>query len=153
MTCCFFGHKVTPSTAAHLIEETINKLISEQGVTSFLVGNQGQFDAMALSVLRNMKIKHPSIMYNVVLAYMPSVGSAEWNPYEYGETMLPEGIEVVHPRYAISWRNKWMVNESDIVVCYINRSWGGAAKYVEMATKKGKTIINLAEQQNSTMLF
>ena len=30
---------------------------------------------------------------------------------------------------------------------------GGAAKYVEMATKKGKTIINLAEQQNSTMLF
>ena len=136
MTCCFFGHKVTPSTAAHLIEETINKLISEQGVTSFLVGNQGQFDAMALSVLRNMKIKHPSIMYNVVLAYMPSVGSAEWNPYEYGETMLPKGIEVVHPRYTISWRNKWMVNESDIVVCYINRSWGGAAKYVEMATKR-----------------
>lgn len=75
-------------------------------------------------------------MYNVVLAYMPSVGSAEWNPYEYGETMLLEGIEVVHPRYAISWRNKWMVNESDIVVCYINRSWGCAAKYVEMATKK-----------------
>ena len=34
-----------------------------------------------------------------------------------------------------------MVNESDIVVCYINRSWGGAAKYVEMATKKGKTKI------------
>ena len=79
---------------------------------------------MAPSVLRNMKIKHSSIMYNVVLAYMPSVGSAEWNPYEYGETMLLEGIEVVHPRYAISWRNKWMGNESDIVVCYINRSWG-----------------------------
>ena len=58
-------------------------------------------------------------MYNVVLAYMPSVGSAEWNPYEYGETMLPKGIEVVHPRYAISWRNKWMVNESDIVVILV----------------------------------
>ena len=80
-------------------------------------------------------------MYNVVLAYMSSVGSAERNPYEYGETMLPERIEVVHPRNAISWRNKWMVNESDIVVCYINRSWGGTAKYVEMATKKGKTKI------------
>lgn len=77
-------------------------------------------------------------MYNVVLAYMPSVGSAEWNPYEYGETMLPKGIEVIHPRYSISWRNKWMVNESDIVVCYINRSWGGVAKYVEMAAKKAK---------------
>lgn len=90
-------------------------------------------------------------MYNVVLAYMPSVGSAEWNPYEYGETMLPKGIEVIHPRYSISWRNKWMVNESDIVVCYINRSWGGVAKYVEMAAKKGKT--NRAVQQWATRFF
>ena len=66
-----------------------------------------------------------------------------WSPKEYGETMLPEGIESVHPRYAISWRNKWMLNESDMVICYIIHSWGGAARYVEMARKKHKTIIEL----------
>ena len=145
MTCCFFGHKDAPSTVAHLIEEAIEKLIVDQGVTSFLVGNQGNFDSMVLSVLRKKKIEFPSSMYNVVLAYMPTAGSSEWSPYEYGETMLPEGIEAVHPRFAISWRNKWMVNESDLVICYINRSWGGAVLYVEMAAKKGKRIINLAE--------
>lgn len=57
--------------------------------------------------------------------------------------MLPEGIESVHPRYAISWRNKWIVNESDMVICYITHSWGGAAQYVEKAKKKGATINNL----------
>lgn len=67
----------------------------------------------------------------------------ECNPYEFGETMLPEGIENVHPRYAISKRNDWMVNESDIVLCYIKHSWGGAAKYVEKAKHKGRIIINL----------
>ena len=86
-------------------------------------------------------------MYNVVLAYMPSVGSAEWNPYEYGETMLPKGIEVVHPRYAISWRNKWMVNESDIVVCYINRSWGGAA------TEATKAMMKFANEHFAVIKF
>lgn len=142
MTCCFFGHKDTPSSVYDKLKEVVEKLIVEDGVTSFLVGNQGHFDSLALSALRHFKEKYPYINYNVVLAYMPAE-KEEWNPYEFGETMLPEGIESVHPRYAISWRNKWMVNESDVVVAYITHSWGGAAKYVEMAEKKGKTIISL----------
>ena len=28
-------------------------------------------------------------------------------------TLLPEGIENVPPRFAISWRNKWMLERSD----------------------------------------
>lgn len=68
----------------------------------------------------------------------------ERNPYHYGETMLPEGIEGVHPKYAISWRNKWLVNESDIVIAYITHSWGSAAQHVDKARKKGKLVVNLA---------
>lgn len=142
MTCCFFGHKDAPSSIYARLEYVIEKLITENCVSSFLVGNQGHFDGMVLDVLRKTKQKHPHINYNVVLAYMPGE-KEEWNPYIYGETMLPEGIESIHPKYAISWRNKWMVNESDIVVAYITHSWGGAAKYIEMATKRGKNVINL----------
>ena len=143
MTCCFFGHKDAPSSIYKKLEEAVETLIVERDVDSFLVGNQGQFDSMVLSVLRKMKGKYSQISYNVVLAYMPAEKD-EWNPYEYGETMLPEGIESVHPRYAISWRNKWMVNESDMVICYITHGWGGATRYVEMAVKKEKPIISLA---------
>ena len=144
MTCCFFGHKDTPSSVYEKLEEAVEKIIVEDGVSSFLVGNQGQFDSMALSALRKLKLKYPRINYNVVLAYMPAEKEM-WNPYEYGETMLPEGIESVHPRYAISWRNKWLVNESDVVICYITHGWGGAARYVELASKKKKRTINLAD--------
>lgn len=144
MTCCFFGHKDTPSSIYDKLEEVIERIIAENGVTEFLVGNQGQFDSMVLKALRRMKEKYPHISYNVVLAYMPAE-KEEWNPYEFGETMLPEGIESVHPRYAISWRNKWMVSEADVVIAYIAHSWGGAARYMEMAAKKGKQIINIAQ--------
>lgn len=143
MTCCFFGHKETPSSIYPKLEEAIEKLIIEQNVTSFLFGNQGLFDSMVLRATRKLKSKYPHISYNVVLAYMPKE-KEENQTYEFGETMLPEGIESVHPRYAISWRNKWMVNESDYVICYITHSCGGAVKYVELAEKKKKTVINIA---------
>ena len=64
--------------------------------------------------------------------------------YEFGETMLPEGIKTVHPRYAISWRNKWMGDESDYVLCYINHVLGGAVQYVDYSKKRSKSVINLA---------
>ena len=112
-----------------------------------MVGNQGGFDSVVLHMLRLLKGKHPHITYNVVLAYMPG-NKEEWLAYEPMETLYPEGLESVHPRYAISWRNKWMVQESDVVVAYITHSWGGAAQFVELAERKKKRIINIASMMN-----
>lgn len=143
MTCCFFGHKDTPLNICEKLEAAIEELITEDGANRFLLRNQGNFDMITFNILRKMKLKHPDISYCVVLAYMPT-GKAAGCLYDYSETLLPEGIESVHPRFAISWRNKWMINESDTVVAYVTRTWGGAAKYVEIAAKKRKNIINLA---------
>ena len=142
MTCCFFGHKDTPSTIAPELERVLADLIVNHGVVSFLMGHQGAFDYMALGAVRRLKEQYPYITYNVVLAYMPGQ-KEEWSAYAPEKTMYPEGLEEVHPRYAISWRNKWMLNESEYVVAYVKHSWGGAAKYFEMAEKKGKNVINL----------
>lgn len=146
MVCCFFGHKDIPSGLTEHLLPVLTGLIAE-GVDSFLVGNQGGFDSVVLHMLRLLKGKHPHITYNVVLAYMPG-NKEEWLAYEPMETLYPEGLESVHPRYAISWRNKWMVQESDVVVAYITHSWGGAAQFVELAERKKKRIINIASMMN-----
>lgn len=142
MTCCFFGHKDARSDIYPKIIDAIKCLITEHNVSYFLVGNQGSFDRMVLKALRQLKREYPYISYNVILAYMPTE-KHEYDPYKFGETMLPEGIERVHPRYAISWRNKWMVTESDYVIVYVTHSWGGSAKYAELAYKKNKTVVNI----------
>ena len=54
-------------------------------------------------------------------------------------------------RFAISYRNKWMIEQSDYVVTYVNHSWGGAAQFKELAEKKGKTVIELND--NNTRIF
>lgn len=145
MTCCFFGHKDTPSTIKPSLEAAVVDLIENHNADSFLVGHQGSFDYMVLGVLRNLKQRYPNISYNVVLAYMPGE-KTEWEFFAPEETIYPEGLESVHPRFAISWRNKWLVKESDTVICNISHSWGGAAQYVELAQKKNKRIINLASR-------
>ena len=106
----------------------------------FYVGNQGRFDAIVRGVLRELKKEYPQINYVVVLAYMPGK-HAEYD--DYSDTMFPEGIESVHPRYAISWRNNWMLQQSDYVVTYITHSWGGAAQFAEKANRQKKTVISL----------
>jgi hypothetical protein len=62
---------------------------------------------------------------------------------DYSDTMLPEGIESVHPHYAIPWRNNWMLRQADFVVTYITHSWGGAAQCVKRAKTSKKRVINL----------
>lgn len=114
------------------------ELIVNNGVETFYVGNHGRFDAIVRSVLRELKEEYPWMNYAVVLAYMPCRRDEDTL-----DTMLPEGIEYVHPRYAISWRNNWMLRQSDYVVTYITHSWGGAAKFADKARKQGKRVFNI----------
>ena len=143
--CTFFGHRDCLDTIKPKLRETLIELITLHGVDMFYVGNQGQFDAIVRSVLQELKGKYPQINYTVVLAYMPR---AQNENYDFSDTMLPEGIENIHPRYAISWRNKWMLRQSDYVVSYITHNWGSAVQFVNKARSKGKTVINLANSVN-----
>lgn len=137
--CTFFGHRECRESMERPLIKTIEHLIVYENVRIFYVGNQGQFDACVHRVLKNMEKKH-GIRYAVVLAYMPK-HRTELD--DITDTMLPEGIETVHPRYAIDRRNKWMIDHSDFVVSYVTRAWGGAAKYTALANKKGKVVLSL----------
>lgn len=139
--CTFFGHRDCLDTIKPKLRETLIELITSQGVDMFYVGNQGQFDAIVRSVLRKLKTEYTHIDYAVVLAYMPG---AKNENYDFSDTMLPEGIESVYPRYAISWRNNWMLQHSEYVVAYVTHSWDGAAQFVSKARSLRKRIIEIS---------
>ncbi len=144
MVVSFFGHKNTPSTVKPLLKQTVQQLIEANKNITFLVGTHGGFDLMVQSILKELSERYPRISCNIVLSYLPLDNSEQ---YEL-PTLYPEGIEFVPKRFAISFSNNYMVNECDTVVCYIDHDWGGAAQFVEKAKKKGKAIINLAENNN-----
>ena len=141
MTVTFFGHKDTPKEIEPTLRMTLVDLIENHNATEFFVGNNGNFDTMVRRQLEELSQTYP-ITYSVVLAYLPT----KKNEYDdYTNTILPEGIETAPKRFAISYRNKWMVEQADIVLTYVTHSFGGAAQFKEMAERQGKTVIELSE--------
>lgn len=143
--CSFFGHRNSPESIKPQLRKMLVDLIENHAVETFYVGNQGGFDYMVRALLRDLSQQYLHISYSVVLAYLPTRRN-EFDTHDFSDTMLPEGIEAVPKRFAISWRNKWMIRQSDFVVTYIMRSWGGAAQFAEAAEKQGKTIFRLCDR-------
>lgn len=142
VTC--FGHSMIPRKIVPKVEKAIRQLYHDDPDTEFLVGHQGEFDNAVYRALTILENEFPDIRYKAVLAYMP--GEKEEYPlYPPERTYYPEGLELVHPKYAITRRNRWMVEQCDVVLCYITHSWGGAAQFVNKAMRMGKKIISLAE--------
>lgn len=140
--CTFFGHRDCPPSTGPQVKRLLEDEISNRGIDRFYVGNRGQFDALVTRVLRELKRDFPHIRYYVVLAYLP--GRSSGRDLE-DETLFPEGLERVPPRYAINRRNNWMLEQADLVVSYVDRSWGGAAQQVKKARAAGKRVVNLPD--------
>ena len=138
MTCAFFGHRVCPQNTATALRDAVVDLIENKGVRDFYMGNQGDFDRLARETLRTLQQIYPDIRYTVVLAYFPTKGA---NLPE--NTVFPEELERVPPRYAINRRNKWILDRADYVITFVRSAVGGAATFDALAEEKGKTLIRL----------
>lgn len=143
MRITFCGHKEVwdREPVERWLKQVCGDLIS-QGANEFFLGGYGHFDYMCASFLRDLKKIHPQIRLILVLPYLNSTMITDG----YDETVYPP-LETVPPRFAIVRRNEWMVRESDVVVAYVMRGFGGAAKTLEYARRKKKTIICYGESE------
>lgn len=139
MTVAFFGHSDATSEILPRLTALAEDLILNHGATTLYVGNHGNFDVMTAALFRTLRERYPHLRCYVVRAYLPSEGEQASSD----ETLYPEGLETVPQRFAISHRNRWMVEHSDEVVCYVTHPWGGAHTAMEYARRKKKTIYML----------
>ena len=144
--CVFFGHRQCHQLERDRLYAAIEDLI-HQGVEAFYVGNQGQFDAMVYGCLKQLKRQYPGIRYYVVLAYLP--GEKELS-FVSEETLYPEEVAKGTRKFAIHRRNCWLVKNANYCICYITHTWGGAYRYVEMAEKRGVSLINIGSCKEKT---
>lgn len=138
MACTFFGHRYAEYEIKHKIKSAIEDII-KKGEQLFYVGNHGQFDMYVHDILIEMKKKHPQIKYYVVFAYPPG-GNVLNLP---SDGIFPSELYSAHFRQAIPMRNKWMVDNSDIVITYVTKPFGGAARFKAYANSNNKTILEL----------
>ena len=147
---CFFGHRYIADfrKVERSLENTIRKIIENKRSVEFLVGRNGDFDQMVSSTVRRLKREMQAD--NCYLVLMLPYATAEYVKNEksfhdyYDEVEICEASERSHPKGAITARNRYMVQRSELVVCCVEKQYGGAYNAVKYAKQIGKSIINLA---------
>lgn len=123
----------------------IRELIQTKQFVTFLIGRNGEFDEYAASVIKRVQkeMGNENSQITLVLPY-PTAKLSYYEAY-YDDIILPEKIEGLHPKLAITARNQWMVTQSALVLAYLEHNRGGAYRAVKYAKAQNKRIIYLSK--------
>ena len=145
MTITFLGHSslVKCENLLQKIAEIILQSTRKEEKISLFCGGYGDFDNLSLLACRTIKEKRPNSEIVFVTPYLKNLIKSELY-----DTIIYPPLESVPPRYAISKRNEWMIDNADLIVCYVKHTAGGAYKGLLYAQKKKKHSINLANLPN-----
>ena len=139
-TVVFIGHNECYGLDKEKLTETIETLIRE-GFDTFLNGGKGNFDWICAATVYKLKEKYPNIKNYLIVPY---INNYIPNDEYFDEVIYPEVLSTTHYKGKIQKRNRYMIENSYVCVCYINHSWGGAAQSYAVAQRKGLKIINVA---------
>ena len=73
---------------------------------------------------------------SLILVLPYTVADMEYLEDFYDEIWIPDELHGVHFKNAITKRNEWFVNNSDLLIAYVLRDKGGAATCLKMAEKQ-----------------
>ncbi|MEE0913141.1 MAG: SLOG family protein [Ruminococcus sp.] len=142
--CCGFGHR---DVFENISDQLYNTLlhIAEQGCKKFYTGGMGEFDKLFSSAVRRTKSMFPDIKLICVKPYMTKDinENGEYLLTLYDDIIIPTELADVHYKAVIQKRNQWMIEESDLLVFYARRKYGGAYDALRYAKRNKKTIVLL----------
>ena len=112
----------------------------------FYLGGYGNFDEFALGCTKKYKRLHPNARLVLIIPYLYPLSKERQDilSKSYDEILYPE-LENVLPRHAITYRNRYMVEQADIVVAYIVNRSSGAYQTYRHAVRKKKEIFYMRE--------
>lgn len=135
-TCFFIGHREAPEALLPLLMDEVERHITEYGVTSFVVGHYGHFDALAARAVKTAKQRHPEVTLFLLLPYHPFDRPIP-TPEGFDGTFYPPGMETVPKRIAIVRANRYMVENSSHLIAYAWHPASNALELVEYAQRMG----------------
>ena len=142
-SCVFFGHaKYDYEPYREKIKNSIVELIEKYAVTQFYSGGRGAFDGICSRIVAELKSDYPHLKNTLFLSYLPKGKDEFILPKAFDDSVY--FLETrVPPKYAIIRTNELAVQRADFVVSGVRYSWGGAARAVEFARKKGKRVFSV----------
>lgn len=148
-TVSLFGHREIDDLRQldNQLAPIIKELIQTKFYVSFLVGRNGEFDECAASIIKRVQKSVGKENSDVTLVLPYKVANLEYFEKYYDGIIIPEVVCGAYPKYAITLKNRWMIEQSNLVIVYAERKNGGAYTAMKYAEGLNKSIINLCARK------
>ncbi len=153
-TVCFTGHRDIPMLKKGAITKRLRKTLIDlikNGYCFFGAGGALGFDTIAAQTVLDLKKDYPHIKLILVLPCLSQTRS--WNDsdkrmYDYIKEVADKYVYTSETYFngCMQKRNRHLVDNSSICVCYLTEEKGGTAYTVKYANSKNLKIINIAEK-------
>lgn len=144
-TVALFGHREIDDLRRleKRLIPVIENLIKAKPFVSFWIGRQGEFDEFAASVIKGVRRKNGAENSELVLVLPYTVANLSDYENYYDHILIPECVYGLHPKATITAKNQYMIDQCDLAVFYVERTFGGAYSAMKYAKKKNKKTLNL----------
>ena len=138
------------------LRREVLRLVREEGIVRFLSGGAVGFDTIAAETVLEIAADYPNVELVIV---RPCADQAHgWSARDTAryESVLARASEVVTlaPAYrpgCMQARNRYLVDHSSVVLCYLTERSGGTAYTVRYARSRGVPVLNLAPAQTDLL--
>ncbi len=144
-TVSLFGHREIDNLwrINEQLISIIRELVETKEYVVFLIGRNGEFDEYAASVIKSIRKEIGKENSEITLVLPYTVADIEYYEKYYDSIIIPDSVYGVHPKSAITLKNRWMVDQSQLVIVYVEREKGGAYTAMKYAEKVNKRVINI----------
>lgn len=142
----FIGHRELHSIryVEDRIEGLVRDLLSKKEYVEFYLGRNGDFDISAASAIKRAQKALGAHNSSLILVLPYHTRDEDYFDTFYDEILLPIDNKT-HFKAAITKRNEWMIDNSDLLIIYVESELGGAYTALKYAKRKGASVINIAK--------
>lgn len=150
-TCCFTGHRIIPSEELSEVKRRLRTAIISainEGYIFFGAGGALGFDTLAAQTVLDLKKEYAHIRLILVLPCISQTNNWQEQDIAEYERIKRNADKVVYTSRNYSSgcmykRNRHLVDNSSLCICYLQKQSGGTAYTVGYAELQGLIIQNL----------
>lgn len=145
----FIGHREIwrHREVENALEKVIYNLLYSKEYVEFYVGRNGDFDIMAASTIKRVQKEFGNHNSSLILTLPYPVKDMEYYEKYYDEIIIPVESKT-HYKAAITVRNQWFVDNTDLLIAYVINDNGGAYQCLKKAEQKKMNILRLCEERS-----
>lgn len=157
-TCCFTGHRQIPPEQREQIASKLESVIIslyQKGIRYYEAGGALGFDTLCARTVIRLRESCPGMKLILVLPCLTQTRG--WRPedvQEYERIMaLADKVVYTSQKYTrgcMHKRNRHLVDNSSVCICYLTKDNGGTAYTTRYAKKQGLEIVNIACGENAS---